>query len=118
MTPQQTSLDFRPRTLREARATGKEGTERTERHADPAWLEAATVAIRKVCETLPGFISDEIWSVGGLEHSPHDRALGAQIVKAAKTGWCRKTDRMRPSVHSNGSGKPVWVSLLWKGVDV
>jgi hypothetical protein len=115
MTPQQTNLDFRPTSLREARAAAKEGMERTTRHADPIWMEAAMEAIRKVCVTLPDFISDAVWSVGGLEHSVHDRALGAQIVKAAKLNWCKKTDRMRPSVHSNGSGKPVWVSLLWRG---
>jgi hypothetical protein len=110
----QHEFDFRPRTIRQAKSAGAEGLKRVTEHADPAWLEHAMECIHKVCLAKPDFIGDNIWDQG-LDHTPFDRALGSCIVKAARLGWCEKTKEYRASRLSNGSPKPVWKSLLWKG---
>lgn len=53
-----------------------------------------------------------MWTVGGLTGTREDRALGPVFQRAARKGWIVKTDRVRPSVRSHLSGKPVWRSLL------
>jgi hypothetical protein len=54
-----------------------------------------------------------VWETG-LDCTREDRALGPIMQKAARLGWCIKTDRVRPSRRSRMSGKPVWKSLLYK----
>lgn len=85
-----------------------------EENADEQWKEQALAAVRRTCEALPEWISDDVWAIGGLESTREDRALGAVIRKAARLGWCVKTDRVRPSVRSHGSGKSVWRSRLYQ----
>ena len=84
-----------------------------EENADEAWKEEALAAVRATCEALPEFISDDVWE-RGLDSTREDRALGPVLMKAKKEGWCVKTDRLRPSVRSHLSGKPVWRSLLYQ----
>lgn len=79
------------------------------------WKQRALAAVRTVCERFPEFISDDIWTYGELDSTREDRALGSVMRTAAMNRWCVKTDRVRPSKRSNGSGKPVWKSLLYRG---
>jgi hypothetical protein len=78
---------------------------------DEGWRIEALEAVRRTALRLPSFISDDIWE-SGLEQTREDRALGPVMLKAARIGYCRKTDRVRPSVRSHLSGKPVWESLI------
>lgn len=77
------------------------------------WAEAALAAIFSVCQAKADFISDDVWATG-LESTHNDRALGPVMMRAKKLGYCEKTDRVRPSLRSHLSGKPVWRSLLWQ----
>lgn len=85
-------------------------------HADPDWKDQALAAVRQVCESRADFHVDDIWTLTDLPSTREDRALGPVMLRAARLGWCRKTDRVRPSARSHGSGKPVWESLLYTGI--
>lgn len=84
-------------------------------HADPDWKALALAAVRRVCELREDFHVDDIWTLTDLPSTREDRALGPIMLKAARLGYCRKTDRVRPSARSNGAGKPVWISLIFAG---
>lgn len=99
--------------LQDALAARDEALKRVEQAANEQWKNDALAAVRQTCEQRPDFISDDVWNVGGLDSTREDRALGPVFLKAARAGWCVKTDRTRPSVRSHGSGKPVWRSLLY-----
>lgn len=86
--------------------------ERVDAAADSDWREMALEAVRQTCNELDEFISDDIWTISGLEAPEESRALGPVMLRAARLGWCAKTDRVRPSVRSHLSGKPVWRSRL------
>lgn len=96
----------------QAEAAMREGVERVEAHADERWKEEALDAVRRTCLALDEFISDDVWALTGLRSTREDRALGPVFTKAKRLGWCVKTDRVRPSVRSHLTGKPVWKSLL------
>jgi hypothetical protein len=83
--------------------------------AAPSWTAQAMRALIRTAETLQEFISDDVWRVGALEPTRENRALGPIFLSAAKEGWITKTDRVRASVRSHLSGKPVWRSLIYKG---
>jgi hypothetical protein len=106
---------FEPRTLPEARAEAAIAIERVEQAAEPDWVEQAYAAVERTCREMPEFISDDVWR-RDLPTTREDRALGPVMVRAAKAGLCRRTDRTRPSIRSHGSGKPVWFSLIYGGV--
>jgi hypothetical protein len=80
--------------------------------SDEAWRDRALTAVLVTARLLPEFFSDDVWRVGGLDRTREDRALGPVMLRAARLGWCVKTDRVRPSVRSHLSGKPVWRSLI------
>ena len=85
--------------------------ERVEDAADPDWRGSALAALERTARALPEFISDDVWS-NGLPSTREDRALGPVFLAAARAGWIEKTDRVRPSRRSHGSGKPIWRSLI------
>lgn len=87
--------------------------ERVDRAADPAWKDAAYDAVVETARTLPEFISDDVWVIGGLPSTREDRALGPVFQRIARDRVAVKTDRVRPSVRSHLSGKPVWRSLIF-----
>lgn len=100
--------------MHDALAARDAALRQVEENADAAWKEHALAAVRRTCEQLPDWISDDVWATGGLQSTREDRALGAVIRKAAALGWCEKTDRVRPSVRSHGAGKSVWRSRLFE----
>lgn len=82
-----------------------------EANTDPDWAEDALLAIERVCREKEDFICDDIWKTG-LRSTHNDKALGPVLSRAARLGLCAKTDRLRPSLRSHLSGKPVWVSKI------
>lgn len=85
-----------------------------EENTDANWRDEALGAVRLVCLSRQTFICDDVWKVG-LQSTRNDKALGPVIMAAKRAGWCRKTDRVRPSLRSHLSGKPVWESLIFLG---
>lgn len=83
-----------------------------EENAAPEWKDRALKAVRLTATQRNEFISDDVWEIGKLDRAREDRALGPVFLQAARLGWIRKTDRVRPSVRSHLSGKPVWMSLI------
>lgn len=82
--------------------------------ADPEWADRAYQAVVATARALPEFISDDVWKVGGLESTREDRALGPVFRRIASDGVAVKTDRVRPSVRSHLSGKPIWRSRIYE----
>src|SRR5262245_26419295 len=82
-----------------------------EENAEEGWKGEALEAVRRTCLALGEFISDDVWRTGGLASTREDRALGPVLLAAKRLGWCEKTNRLRPSLRSHLSGKPVWRSL-------
>lgn len=102
------------RSMHEAIAARDRALDQVDEAADARWKEHALECVRRTCEQLPDFISDDIWTTGGLDSTREDRALGPIMLQAARLGWAVKTDRVRPSARSHGSGKPVWRSRLYE----
>jgi len=100
----------------QARAAHDAAVKRVDEAADPFWKDDALEAIRQVCLTTVDFIVDDVWATG-LRSTREDRALGPQMTRARVHGYCVKTDRVRPSVRSHLSGKPVWMSLIFRQAD-
>lgn len=99
------------------RATAEQAIQQVEENADPDWKTLALEAVRVTCEQRAEFHVDDVWDVGQLPHTREDRALGPVMRQAARLGYCAKTDRVRPSVRSHLSGKPVWRSLLYRSAE-
>jgi hypothetical protein len=93
-----------------------EAIERADRAATAAWKREAFNAVLRTALRLPDFISDDVWETEPRLDEPREaRALGPVMLRVARAGYIRKTDRMRPSIHSHLSGKPVWESLVTDG---
>ena len=101
-------------TIDDALAARAEALRRVDEHADPQWKNQALKVIRRVCEDREDWHSDVLWEYG-LDEPREARALGPVIQRAARLGWCERTDRVRPSVRSHLSGKSVWRSLIYTG---
>jgi len=100
------------RSLSDVRLETKEALKQVDEHADPTWKDDALEAVRLTCLAYETFISDDVWKISDLRPAREDRALGPVMMRAKRNGWCIKTDRVRPSLRSHLSGKPVWRSLL------
>jgi hypothetical protein len=98
-----------------ARARRDEGLERVAAGTDPDWGTQFLKALYRTATTMKEFISDDVWRVGGVFPTRENRAAGPIFQDAARKGWVVKTDRLKASVRSNLSGKPVWKSLIYKG---
>lgn len=103
-------------TITDALLQRAQAVDQVDKNADAVWKDAALAAVRRVCELRADFHVDDIWTLTDLPSTREDRALGPVMLKAARLGFCRKTDRVRPSARSHGSGKPVWQSLLYTGM--
>ncbi len=86
--------------------------DKVEAGTEPGWRAQAIDIVRRVCQAKADFFCDDIWAAG-LPPTNNDKALGPIMMFAARQGWCKKTDRVRPSIRSHYSGKPVWESLLY-----
>ena len=72
------------RDLSTARAERDQALKQVDENADARWKTDALAAVRRTCEQLPDFISDDIWTTGGLDSTREDRALGAARARAAE----------------------------------
>jgi hypothetical protein len=108
MSEQQTLFD-------QAQGARDEALRRVDEHADPEWKDVAYDAVVLTARNFREFISDDVWKVSDLPSTREDRALGPVFLKASRAGLIAKTDRVRPSVRSHLSGKPVWRSLIYEG---
>lgn len=86
-----------------------------EENTSEDWAADALRAIETVCHQKAEFICDDVWETG-LASMHNDKALGPVMMRAKRLGYCVKTDRLRASVRSHLSGKPVWKSLLFGGI--
>lgn len=95
-------------------AAGVEGAARAHAGADPEWIEAARLAIRRTAEAREEFTSDDVWEVGELPRTRDNRALGPQMTWAMRQGWIVSTDRIERTRQAKSHGSParIWVSLL------
>lgn len=98
-------------TLEQAIADRDRALAQVDRNADQEWKDRALQAVRQVCISSAEWHSDDVWATG-LDEPREARALGPVVLRAIRNGWCVKTDRVRPSVRSHGSGKPVYRSLI------
>ena len=93
--------------------TGREeGMTRVDAATADTWKTEADDFIYRYLLTHRELFCDDLWAAG-LPEPPSPRALGPRMLKASKAGWMRKTDRVRPSVRSHMTGKPVWLSLIY-----
>lgn len=118
MRGKQSTFEFIPKlkqrtAAREARDTA---LQQVEENADAEWKEKALRAVHQTALQLREFISDDIWEVSQLDSPREARALGPVLLEAARQGWIVKTNYVRPSVRSHLSGKPVWLSSIYKGM--
>jgi hypothetical protein len=99
------------------RKESQDAIQQVEDNAEDDWKDLALEAVHVTCMQRESFISDDVWVCGDLPSTREDRALGPVLMKAAKLKWCEKTDRVRPSLRSHMSGKPVWKSLIWRAIN-
>ena len=102
-------------TAAEGRAKRDGGMENVTRGTDEAWARATAIFIRDYCRRHEKMFCDDLWAAG-LPVPREARALGPIIMNAVRDGVIRRSGRVRPSIHSNMTPKPVWISLLWDGV--
>lgn len=81
--------------------------------ADEQWKEHADLFIHEYARTHKVVHVDDLWDAG-LEEPKSPRALGPRMLAAARSGWITKTDRVRPSVRSHLTGKPIWISNIYE----
>jgi hypothetical protein len=91
--------------------------EAVEEHAEPDWKELALEAVRATAMTRAEFVAEEVWAVGNLPQTRENRAMGPVMLKAARSGWITKTDRVRPSPSAKQHLGPaiVWRSNIFEG---
>jgi len=114
-------------TLEEAITNRDTGMTRADEAAHVSWKYAVDKFAEDYLRRHPTLFVDDLWDTDGFPQPAPDRAraLGPRIVSWAKRGWIRRakpqdirTGRIlatsRPSVRSNLSHKPVWVSLIYQ----
>lgn len=95
------------------RRVTNEAIRRADRHAYPAWKDAAFQVVQHLAASGQPFTTDDVWE--GLHGSdrPHEpRALGGVMVRAARRGIIAKADGVRPSQRIEAHRNP---KQLWKG---
>lgn len=104
--------------LAEARAAKVEGMATADAHADVEWSMLMDDLVVRVAREKAVFTADDVFDV--YEQYPgapttHDaRAFGPVMLRAARNGVCRKTDRVAPSRRKSlhASPRAIWESLI------
>ncbi len=93
--------------------------EQVRENASDIWKRAALAAVKRVCEEWVEFTTDAVWdeivrTSYAYTHEP--RAMGAVMTDAARSGWCRHSGRVVPSVRRECHRRPlaVWISSITK----
>lgn len=103
-----------------AEAAKREAMARAEDHASKGWKEVMLELVRLTCREQLLFSADDVFDrYDSLPNKPletHDkRAFGPVMMKAAKLGYCEKTDRVRDSTRKSLHASPIaiWRSKLY-----
>lgn len=102
-----------PTLFDEAREERNIGMKRVDDATAEKWKQYADDFILDYAKKHPIVFVDDLWDAGLTEPSS-PRALGPRMKAAAVAGWITKTDRVRPSVRSHLTGKPIWVSNVYE----
>jgi hypothetical protein len=105
--------------LAEAKAAKKEAMERVEANADRAWYHLMLELVRQICVDRPRFTTDEAFerydAIEGDKPATHEtKAMGPVMLRAAKLGYCRKTNTTENSNRKSCHNRPlaIWESLI------
>ena len=102
----------------EAEAAKIAGIARGEAAAIQGWSALMGVLVQQVARSKSTFTSDDVFDLLELRAgSPttHDaRAFGSVMLRAARTGICRKTNTVAPSRRKSlhASPRAIWESLI------
>ena len=86
----------------------------------PRWGDMALDVLRDVAFNAEEFSADDVHDAAarlGLPE-PHDkRAWGPVMMRAVRTGLCRKSGRYRNSTRANVHAMPlpIYTSMVWRG---
>lgn len=103
----------------EARDAKISGMAQAEANADDAWSKLMLQLVYTVCKEQLLFTSDDVFDhYEAIPNPPktHDaRAFGTVMQKAAKNGWCEKTNTTRESRRKSlhASPRAIWRSKLY-----
>lgn len=91
-----------------ARQARDAAIERARLNADGSWKDRALAAVYATAEQLDEFTTADVWE-GGLEKPREPRAMGAVMQLAARLGYCKATDRYRPTSNVSQHYQPIRV---------
>lgn len=98
-----------------AQEAKREAIARVDANMEPAWAETVEKAIVLVANKLREFTTDDVWEELDGAVEPHERrAMGAAMLRVAKTGLIVATDRTRPSARAVCHANP---KRVWRVVD-
>lgn len=85
-------------------------------NADPDWLAEAYDELVRYLRHNAEFFVDDWWTRTQMREPRESRAFGAVVIKAAREGLMEKSGEFRKSIRSNMTEKPIWKSLIYRGV--
>ena len=85
-------------------------------NAGDDWAARALAAVREYLENNKTLHADDFWAAGIVDEPANKKAIGPIFRKAAGEKWMRQTGDYKKSTSSNMLPKPVWQSLIYKGV--
>lgn len=82
-------------------------------NAEQEWKAEAERVVRELCKTHPEFSANDAWERLQHVHTKDNRALGAVIQNAERTGLCRFSGKYIASRLPQQNRRPirVWESL-------
>lgn len=104
-----------------ARTARDEAMQRVDENANPGWKAFTYELIVEVARSSVEFTTDDVerlrFGRGGGPSTQEPRAMGPLMLKAARSGICEKTGRLRESVQASNHGRPMqlWRSLIYDG---
>ena len=87
---------------------------------DDEWRARMLKVVWAVAQSMPDFISDDVWSHASEQDRSFakPKALGSVMLAAAKLGWIEITDQTRVTANAarHRSRVPVWKSkvCVWR----
>lgn len=106
--------------LAEAKAAKHAGMDQVEANADKAWSDLMLHLVHLTCLEQHRFTTDEptdrYEAIKGDKPVTHDtRAMGPVMIRAAKAGYCRKTNITEDSRRKSCHNRPlaIWESLIY-----
>jgi hypothetical protein len=104
----------------EAKAAKEAGMAQVAANANDDWSVLMLKLVRLTCLEQPSFTTDEpddrYEAIEGDKPVTHDkRALGPVMMRAAKLGYCRKTNTVQASRRKKLHASPIaiWESLIY-----